>query len=147
RLLAAATSGHEIRGWSKPARPSRSGHQERSRTPVRLRARSLVHLPQKVLEIFDAARPDGTVAGEPGMERRKSLRVDSIMSVTPFAPLAHQPCLPQYRQMLAHRRLGDGEALTQIGGCRLALRQALQNGAARRIGQGLEYLSLAHALH
>src|SRR5256885_1107331 len=147
-----AATARAARECSERARPSRAGRPARTPAPARGPHRrcpycsscSLVHILEQALECIHALRPVGAVLRQPARNLRQPFGINLVMHEAPLPLLAHQPRVAQHRQMLGHGRLADLHPLAQRAGMHAASRQLLEDGAARRVGQGLEDVVLGH---
>jgi hypothetical protein len=102
--------------------------------------RSRLDLLQQLLEIPEAFAPECAVDFEPIDHRREAAQVDPVAHITSVAALLHEACLAQRLQVLRNRGLGDAQALCEGRDRKLGtLRDALENPAARRVGEGLHH--------
>ena len=62
---------------------------------------------EKLLQRFDALRPERPIAVEPSVHLRQPLRIDAVVDVSPAALLGDETGRSQHGQMLRYRRAGD----------------------------------------
>src|SRR5882724_13265840 len=78
------------------------------------------------------------MALDPICQRRKAVRIGTVIDVAPVTTFAHEPGALQRGQMLGNRGLRDVETGLDLRHAHLPIRQALEYGAASRVGQGTE---------
>jgi hypothetical protein len=71
-------------------------------------------------------------------DERLAVRIHLVIHETSTPLFAHQPGAAQHCQVPGHDRLADLHAFAQRAGVHAAARRLLEDGAAGRVGQGLE---------
>jgi hypothetical protein len=93
---------------------------------------------QLALQGVEAAAPKLPDAAEPLLELGESGRIERVDTALRLHPRAHQVRPLERGQVLGHRRRADVEALGDVAGAQLTLRENFHNAAAGRVGQGDE---------
>src|SRR4051794_35632398 len=89
---------------------------------------------QVLFERIEAAAPELTVGGEPGVQLRERLGAQPVPAPLPVTPNPDESRLAQDAQMLRHTRLAQLEVLDEVAHGPVALAKKLQDPAPRRLG-------------
>ena len=83
---------------------------------------------------MQAFTPEAFVGVDPPGHLTQWLRVQSVEHLSTITATSDEVCVLQDSQMLGHRRQGDIKGRRQLQNGFFFVRQAIKNGAARRVG-------------
>ena len=92
-------------------------------------------------ELFQAGQtdaPEAAVVVEPVVYGAERFGIELVDAVAAFAMLVHEVGAAQQAKMFRDRGTGDGESSGDFSGGLAAPAKEIEDGAAGRIGQGLE---------
>ena len=100
---------------------------------------SWIHPFQKCFEPVEPVAPERAVVTQPVHHRRQGIGLRAIVCFASLAAMPYQLCPLQHRQVLGDSRLGDARIASQrVDGLFALPGQLLEDGPARRIGEGTE---------
>ena len=86
-------------------------------------------------ELVQRPAPEPPVGREPFVDLFEGLEPKPVQAPLRLRPDIDQPRVPQYPEMLRHKRLAQAEAVDQVTDGQFALTQEVQDLPARRFGE------------
>jgi hypothetical protein len=88
--------------------------------------------------------PEPAVLLQPPVQFAQRFRIEPVDTVAPFADFGDQLRFVQYAEVLGDGRTADVEAPRNLMDWLAAIAQAIQNGAARGVGDGVKNAAICN---